>query len=86
MTTPRTIAGRAALSALRPQVRKALSHTVAAIEAESVAPFAEALRRLAPVDLDAAVPDAQTLARWPSPVSAADYRAARALLTALSGG
>ncbi len=44
MTTPRTIAGQAALSGMRPHVKRALAQTILAIEAEAIAPCLEALR------------------------------------------
>jgi hypothetical protein len=44
MTTPRTIAGQAALSALRPHVKRALAPTMLAIEAQAIAPFLQALK------------------------------------------
>jgi hypothetical protein len=44
MTTPRTIAGQAALSALRPHVKRALAPTILAIETQAIAPFLEALK------------------------------------------
>ena len=50
MTAPRTIAGQAALSAMRPQLRRALAHTVVAIETEAMAPYVEALRELVELD------------------------------------
>ena len=43
MATPRTISGQAALSALRPHIRRALEPTILAIEAEAIAPWAEAI-------------------------------------------
>ena len=44
MTMPRTVAGQAALSGMRPYVKRALAHTILAIEAEAIAPYEEALR------------------------------------------
>jgi hypothetical protein len=44
MATPRTVAGQAALSGMRPYVKRALGQTIVAIEAEAVAPYLEALR------------------------------------------
>jgi hypothetical protein len=44
MSTPRTIAGQAALSGMRPHVKRALGQTIVAIEAEAAAPYLEALR------------------------------------------
>jgi len=43
MTTPRTVAGQAALSGMRPYVKRALGQTIVAIETEAVAPYLEAL-------------------------------------------
>lgn len=83
MTTPRTLAGQAALSGMRPHLKRAFAHTVLSIEAEAAAPFLAALRRLAPEDLDPAIPDDQPLAGWAGArVTAKDYRAARSLLAA----
>jgi hypothetical protein len=44
MTTPRTVAGQAALSGMRPHVKRALAQTILTIEAEAIAPYLEALR------------------------------------------
>ena len=44
MTTPRTVAGQAALSGMRPHVKRALAQTILAIETEASAPYLEALR------------------------------------------
>jgi hypothetical protein len=44
MTTPRTVAGQAALSGVRPYVKRALARTIVAIETEAAAPYLEALR------------------------------------------
>jgi len=44
MTTPRTVAGQAVLSGMRPHVKRALAQTILAIEAEAIAPYVEALR------------------------------------------
>ena len=44
MTTPRTVSGQAAISALRRHLKRALAPTILAIEAEAIAPFAAALR------------------------------------------
>lgn len=43
MTTPRTVAGQAAISAMRPWVRRALVQTIVAIEDEAIAPYLAAL-------------------------------------------
>lgn len=47
MTTPRTVAGQAALSGMRPHLKRALGRTILAIETQAVAPYREALRELA---------------------------------------
>lgn len=44
MTTPRMVAGQAALSGMRPHVKRALAQTILAIETQAVAPYLEALR------------------------------------------
>lgn len=44
MTTPRTVAGQAVLSGMRPYVKRALGQTILAIEDEAIAPYLEALR------------------------------------------
>jgi hypothetical protein len=44
MTEPRTVAGQAALSGMRPYVKRALGQTIVAIETEAAAPYVEALR------------------------------------------
>jgi hypothetical protein len=44
MTTPRTVAGQAAISAMRPYLKRALAPTILAIEAQAIAPYVEALR------------------------------------------
>lgn len=44
MTTPRTVAGQAAISAMRPYVKRAVAQTIVAIEDEAIAPYLEALR------------------------------------------
>jgi hypothetical protein len=41
---PRTVAGRAALSGMRPYVKRALAQTIRRIEDEAARPYAEALR------------------------------------------
>lgn len=43
MTTPRTVAGQAAISGMRPFVKRALVQTILSIEAEAVAPYLAAL-------------------------------------------
>jgi len=43
MTTPRTVSGRAAISAMRPYVKRALGTTIVAIETEATAPYRDAL-------------------------------------------
>ena len=44
MTAPRTVAGQAAISAMRPFVKRALTQTIVAIEDEAIAPYLAALR------------------------------------------
>jgi hypothetical protein len=44
MAEPRTVAGQAALSGMRPYVRRALGQTILTIETEAAAPYVEALR------------------------------------------
>jgi hypothetical protein len=44
MTTPRTVAGQAAMSGMRPHVKRALAQTIVAIEDEAIAPYLRALR------------------------------------------
>jgi hypothetical protein len=44
MTTPRTVAGQAALSGMRPYVKRALGQTIVAIETEAAAPCLDVLR------------------------------------------
>ena len=44
MTTPRTVAGQAALSGMRPYMKRALGQTILAIEAEAAAPYLGVLR------------------------------------------
>ena len=65
MTTPRTVAGQAALSGMRPYVKRALGQTIIAIETESAAPYLDVLREadqvlesLAARDADATWDDA----------------------------
>lgn len=43
---PRTVAGRAAISALRPYLRRAIGRTITAIEAEAAEPYRRALADL----------------------------------------
>lgn len=43
---PRTVAGRAAVSALRPHLRRAIGRTIAAIEGEAAEPYRRALAEL----------------------------------------
>jgi hypothetical protein len=84
MTTPRTIAGQAAVSALRPHLKRALAPTIVAIEQEAAAPYEAALREADRVLADVAGRDPG--AAW----SAADRmdlvaraRATRAMLEGL---
>jgi hypothetical protein len=44
MTEPRTVAGQAALSGMRPYVKRALGQTIVAVETEAAAPYLAALR------------------------------------------
>ena len=44
MTTPRTVAGQAAVSALRPHLKRALAPTIVAVEEQAAAPYVAALR------------------------------------------
>lgn len=44
MTTPRTVAGQAAISGMRPHVKRALAQAILSIEAEAIAPYRAALR------------------------------------------
>lgn len=84
MTTPRTVAGQAAISALRPHLKRALAPTILAIEAQAAAPCLEALRQADRMLADLAGRDPA------KPWDAADRmdlvmraRAARALLEGL---
>jgi len=43
MTTPRTIAGQAALSGMRPYMKRALGRAIVRIESEAAAPYRAAL-------------------------------------------
>jgi hypothetical protein len=54
MTEPRTIAGQAALSAMRPWMKRALGPTIVAIEDEAAAPYLAALREADAVLADVA--------------------------------
>lgn len=65
MTTPRTVAGQAAISGMRPHVKRALAQTILAIEAEAIAPYVEALREADRVLEALAAKDAT--ATWDSP-------------------
>jgi hypothetical protein len=66
MTTPRTVAGQAALSGMRPHVKRALVQTILAIEAEAIAPYVEALREVDRLLKYLAARDATST--WDSPV------------------
>lgn len=57
MTEPRTVAGQAALSGMRPYVKRALAQTILAIEAEASAPYLGALREADRVMADLAAMD-----------------------------
>jgi len=65
MTTPRTVAGQAALSGMRPYVKRALGQTIVAIETEAVAPYLEALREADRVLESLAAQDATST--WDTP-------------------
>jgi len=68
MTTPRTVAGQAALSGMRPYVKRALGQTILAIENEAIAPYAEALREADRVLESLAAMDATSTWETPSRV------------------
>ena len=68
MTTPRTVAGQAALSGMRPHVKRALAHTILAIEAQAIAPYLEALREADRVLESIAARDAAATWEMPSRV------------------
>jgi hypothetical protein len=59
-TMPRTIAGQAALSTLRPQLRQALAPTIVSIEVQAVEPYVAALRDADQVLATVAALDAST--------------------------
>lgn len=85
MTTPRTVAGQAAISGMRPHVKRALAQTILAIEAEAIAPYVEALREADRVLESLAAQDATTTWDMPSRVdfvkrAAAAHRLVRPLL------
>jgi hypothetical protein len=58
MTTPRTISGQAALSALRPHYKRAIGQAILAIEREAITPYLEALREVDRLLEDLAARDA----------------------------
>ena len=66
MTTPRTVSGRAAISAMRPHLKRALAPTILAIEAEAIAPYVKALRETDRLLEELAAQDAT--ATWDTPV------------------
>lgn len=68
MGPPRTIAGQAALSGMRPHVKRALAFTILAIEAEAVAPYLDALREADRVLESLAAKDAASTWDMPSRV------------------
>lgn len=68
MTTPRTVAGQAVLSGMRPYVKRAFAHTILAIEAEAIAPYVEALREADRVLESLATKDATSMWDIPSRV------------------
>jgi len=87
MTTPRTVAGQAALSGMRPYVKRALAKTILAIEAEAIAPYVEALREANRVLESLAAADRASTWDRPSRVdfvkrAEAAHRLAMPLLTA----
>lgn len=57
MHEPRTISGQASLSATRPHLKRAFAPTIRAIEAEAVAPYAQALKEADRVLADLAARD-----------------------------
>lgn len=80
---PRTVAGRAAVSGLRPHLQRALSHTILAIEAEAIAPYVEALREADRVLEDLAARDATSTWDVTSHALVQRAEAARELMQAL---
>jgi hypothetical protein len=68
MTTPRTVAGQAALSGMRPYVKRALGQTIVAIEKEAIAPYLAALREADRVLDSIAARDANSAWDMPAPV------------------
>ncbi|MGA3030222.1 MAG: hypothetical protein ABSE58_05710 [Candidatus Limnocylindrales bacterium] len=80
MTTPRTVAGQAALSGMRPYVKRALGQTIVAIETEAVAPYLEALREADRVLEDLAAWNATPTEKQPSTADLARRAAAAHLL------
>jgi len=64
VTTPRTIAGQAALSGMQPWIKRALGQTIIAIEDEAVIPHQAALREVDLLLADIAALD--TAAEWGS--------------------
>jgi hypothetical protein len=68
MTMPRTVSGQAAISALRPHVKRALTPTILAIEAEAIAPYLSALQEADRVLESLAARDAT--APWDAPTRA----------------
>jgi hypothetical protein len=85
MDTPRTIAGQAAISAMRPYLKRAVAPTILAIEEQAIAPYLEALREADRVLADLAVRDATPT--WDAPFRSdlvgraeAAHRLARPLL------
>jgi hypothetical protein len=70
MTTPRTVAGQAWLSATRPYVKRALGQTIVTIETEAIARYLEALRAADAVLGSLAAEDANSA--WDAP-SRADF-------------
>lgn len=65
MATPRTVAGQAAISGMRPYVKRALAQTILAIETEAIAPYEAALREADRVLESVAAQDATST--WDGP-------------------
>jgi len=72
MTTPRTVAGQAAISAMRPYVKRALARSILAIEDEAIEPYLEALREADRVLESLASRDATSAWDRPSRVDVVD--------------
>jgi hypothetical protein len=68
MTTPRTIAGQAALSGTRPYMKRALGRTILRIETEALTPYREALAQADRLLEEIAAMDATSA--WETPARA----------------